>query len=117
MIPSRLAILAAAVLAVGVAFWGYGRYQYQQGVQDTRMQAQLEAFRAYQADVERMNAESQRLQDRIRELENAEPEVITKYRDRVVQVPLPADCRIDDGRLFDIQDAYRKSGVIPEPSR
>lgn len=88
-----------------VAVWGYGQHKYRQGVADTETVARLAAFDQYQADVERMASASWELQNIITELQHAKPTVITQYRDRVIQAPLPDTCRIDAERLRGIQSA------------
>lgn len=99
-------------VAVGVAaIWGYGHYQYRQGVADTNTAARLAAFDQYQADTERMAALSYDLQNQIMELQNAKPTVITQYRDRVIQAPLADDCRIDAERLRGIQSATKAAAA------
>ncbi|NYT67996.1 hypothetical protein [Pusillimonas noertemannii] len=111
-------VLGALGLAVLVAFvWGYGRYQYGQGVTDTETAAQLAAAEQYVADVKRINNSIGVLQAYIEELENAKPRTITEYRTRTVEVPLPADCRIDDGRLRTIQDGIERARTAGQPGR
>ena len=102
----RSAITGAAILAaLLLGVWGYGKYQYKQGVSDTEIAARLEAFAQYQFDVERMAEASWDLHNIITELQYAKPKVITQYRDRIIQAPLADNCRIDDGRLRGIQSA------------
>lgn len=103
--------LAGAALAL-VTAWGYGHYQYRQGVADTTTAARLAAFDKYQADVERMASVSWELHNIITELQHAKPTVITQYRERVVQAPLPDACRIDAERLRGIQSASKAAAAV-----
>ncbi|TFL14236.1 hypothetical protein CSC67_08775 [Pusillimonas caeni] len=111
-------LLGAAGLALLVAaIWGYGRYQYAQGVKDTETAAQLAAAEQYKADIKRVNDSIAILQDYIEELESAKPQVITEYRTKAVEAPLPADCRIDDGRLRTIQDGIERARTAGQSVR
>jgi len=100
---NKYTVGALVCLAALASIWGYGSYQYHQGVSDTETAARIAAFEHYQSEVERINAATFDLQNRLTELQNEKPKVITQYRDRVIEAPLPDDCRIDDGRLRDIQ--------------
>lgn len=105
LLANKYLLGAAGLLLVLAAVWGYGRYQYSQGRADEQTAAKIAAAKQYEADVARINDSVGVLQARIEDLQNAKPKIITQYRDRVVKVPLPADCLIDDGRLHDIQSA------------
>jgi hypothetical protein len=102
---NRYTLAAAAALAILAALWGYGRYRYHEGVIDTQTAAKLAAAAQYAQDVARINAQTATLQAKLTELENASPKIVTQYRDRVIKVPLPADCRIDSDRLHNLQAA------------
>lgn len=108
---NKYAIGAAAVLALLAALWGYGRYRYHQGVVDTQTAAKIAAAAQYATDVARINAQDAALQAKLSELQNASPKIVTQYRDRVVKVPLPADCRIDPGRLHNVQAAIQAANA------
>lgn len=105
LLTNKYALGAITVLLVLAAIWGYGHYQYSQGVVDTETAARLAAFDQYQGDVERMASASWGLQNIITELQYAKPKVITKYKRVAVQAPLPDTCRIDADRLRGIQSA------------
>lgn len=107
--PIRYQLIAVAVLVA--AAWGYGHYQYRQGVADTTTAARLAAFDQYRGDVERMASASWDLQNIITEQQNAKPIVITEYKRVVVKAPLPDDCRIDADRLLGIQSAIDKAAA------
>lgn len=107
LLKNRYVAGAAISAALFLCVWGYGKYQYQQGVRNTRAAARLEAFDQYQLDVESMTEASWDLQNIIMELQYAKSKVITQYRDRGGQVPLPDTCRIDDSRLRGIQSAIK----------
>ena len=105
--PIRTQLIAGAVLALAVVggAWWLHHSGYERGRADEQTAAKIAAAKQYEADVKRINDSVGILQARLEELQNAKPKIITQYRDRVVKVPLPADCRIDDGRLHDIQTA------------
>jgi len=102
---NRYTLTAAAALAILAAIWGYGRYRYHEGVTGTQTAAKIAAAAQYAQDVARINAQTATLQAKLTELENASPKIVTQYRDRIVKVPLPADCRIDADRLRNLQAA------------
>jgi len=102
---NKYTIGAAAVLALLAAIWGYGRLRYHEGVTDTQTAAKIAAAAQYAADVARINAQTATLQAKLTELQNVHPKIVTQYRDRIVKVPLPADCRIDPDRLHNLQAA------------
>ena len=105
-----LAVAAVLLaLAAGIGWWGHGRYE--QGRADERAAAEIEAARRYAAQAESLNAQAAALRSKIEALENEKPKIVTQYKDRIVRVPLPADCRIDDGRLHDIQSAVRAANA------
>jgi len=108
---NRYTLGAAALLLALAALWGYGRYRYHQGVVDTQTAAKIAAAAQYAADVARINAQDAALQKKLQELQNASPKIITQYRDRVIKVPLPADCRIDPGRLHNLQAAIQAANA------
>lgn len=115
MFANKYLIGAAAIGAAVLAFWLHGEYKYRQGVNDTTVAAKLAAADQYRDDVGRMNASVAVLQTRITELQNAKPEVITRWRERVVQTPLPDTCRIDDDRLHELQRGLSKARTTGEP--
>lgn len=102
---------AALALAVVAGAWWLHHDGYAQGRADEQTAANIAAAKQYEADVARINDSVGVLQARIEDLQNAKPKVITRYRDRVVKAPLPADCRIDDGRLHDIQAAINSAST------
>lgn len=117
MLVNKYVLGAAGLLLALAAVWGYGRYQYGQGVADTETAAKLAAAEQYREDIGRMNASVAILQDRITELQDAKPTIITKYRDRVVQAPLDATCRIDDDRLQHLRDGFAKARAAGKSGR
>jgi hypothetical protein len=102
---------AAALLALLVALWGYGRYRYHEGVTDTQTAAKIAAATQYADDVARINAQDAALQAKIKDLQNEQPKIVTQYRDRVVKVPLPRDCHLDTDRLRNIQAAIHAANA------
>lgn len=117
LLANKYVLGAACVALLAALVWGYGRYQYAQGVADTETAAKLAAAEQYKADVIRINNSIGVLQAYIEELENAKPQVITEYRTRTVEVPLPADCRIDDGRLRTIQAGIERARAAGQLGR
>lgn len=99
-----IAALVGAVLLAGGAWWLHFD-GYRQGVADTETAAKLAAYEQFQADVARYSAASYDLQNRLVELQNSRPKIITEYRNVMVENPLPATCRLDDGRLSKLNDA------------
>lgn len=99
--------VAAILLAIAAGIGWYGHSKYEAGRTDERAAAEVEAARHYAKQAESLNAQAAALRSKIEALENAKPKIITQYKDRIVRVPLPADCIIDDGRLHDIQSAIR----------
>jgi len=99
--------VAAGLLAMAAGIGWYGHSRYQDGRADERADAELAAAQQYARQAEALNAQVAALQSKIEALENDHPKIITQYKDRIVRVPLPADCVIDDGRLHDIQSAIR----------
>lgn len=102
-----LILLLAAVLA-GLL---YGKHEHKAGYKAAEVAQAAAAKDAYIEETKRHAAASAQLQDQIRELQNAKPKTITEYRDRIVKVPLPADCRIDDDRLRIIQAGIREANA------
>jgi hypothetical protein len=100
-------LLLAAVLGV----WLYGQHRYRVGVADERAAAEVAAAKQYAKQAESLNAEAAELRSKIEALENEKPKIITQYKDRIVRVPLPADCTIDAGRLHDIQSAVHAANA------
>ena len=111
LLANKYVLGAAGLLLALAAIWGYGRYQYRQGVADTQIAAKLAAAKQYKADVARINDSVGVLQARIEELQHAKPKIVTEYRDRVVKAPMPADCRPDDIRLRIFEDARKQSNA------
>jgi cell division protein FtsB len=105
LITNKYALGAAGLLLALAAIWGYGHHEYAQGVTDTQTAAQIAAYAQYKETVERIEASNSKLQDKLDKLNDAQPRIITQYRDRVIKVPLPADCRIDPDRLRGVQSA------------
>lgn len=105
----QVGIGAAITAALFLGGWLYGEHQYRQGADDTIKDMRLAAYDQYRSEVERMASASWELQNIITELQHAKPKVITKYKEVVVQAPLPTDCRIDDERLHRIQSAVREA--------
>lgn len=103
--------IAAVLLTAAAGIGWYGHSRYQDGRADERAAAELAAAQQYARQAEALNAQVAGLQSKIEALENDHPKIITRYRDRIVRVPLPADCVIDDGRLHDIQDAIRAANA------
>lgn len=110
-LANKYVLGAAGLLLALAAVWGYGHYQYRQGVADTQTAARLAAYDQYQSEVEAANAKAYDAQNRITELENNEPETIVKYRTITKTVPLPATCRIDPDRLRNIAGAINKAAA------
>ncbi|OWT62029.1 hypothetical protein [Candidimonas nitroreducens] len=108
---NKYTIATAALLLALAALWGYGRYRYHEGVTDTQTAAKIAAAAQYAQDVARINAQAATLQAKLTELENASPKIVTQYRDRVIKVPLPADCRIDPDRLHNLQAAVQAANA------
>lgn len=111
MIVNRYTIALAAVIAILAAIWGYGRYRYHEGVVDTQTAAKIAAAAQYAKDVARVNASNATLQAKLKDLQNAQPKIVTQYRDRVVKVPLPADCHLDTDRLRNIEAAIQAANA------
>lgn len=105
----QLGVGAAITAALFFGGWLYGQHQYRQGADDTIKDMRLAAYDQYRSEVERMASASWELQNIITELQYAKPKVITKYKEVVVQTPLPDACRIDDERLRRIQSAVREA--------
>lgn len=103
--------VAAVLLTIAVGIGWYGHSKYEAGRTDERAAAEAEAARRYAQQVESLNAQAAALRSKIEALENAKPKIVTQYKDRIVRVPLPADCVIDDGRLHDIQGAIRAANA------
>lgn len=108
---NKYTIGAGLILALLAAIWGYGRYRYHEGVTDTQAAAKIAAAVQYAKDVARINAANNTLQAKIKDLQNAQPKIVTQYRDRVVKVPLPADCHLDTDRLHNIQAAISSANA------
>lgn len=109
----RTQLIAGAVLALAVVggAWWLHHSGYERGRADEQIAAKLAAAKQYEADVARINDSVGVLQARIEDLQNAKPKVITQYRDRIIQAPMPAECRPDDIRLRIFKDARRKSNA------
>lgn len=114
MIRHAYAIAAAVILLLAVlAGLLYGKSEYRQGYQAAEAAHEAAGRQAYAEEVERHQDAATALHNRIKELENAKPKIITQYRERVVAAALPADCRIDDERLRIIQEGLRQAGAAP----
>lgn len=105
LLANKYVLGAVGLLIVLAGIWGYGQYQYSEGVADTKTTAEIDAAKQYKADVFRVNASIGVLQQRIEDLQNEKPKIITEYRDRVITAPLPDTCRIDTERLHHFQSA------------
>ncbi len=103
--------VAAVLLAMAAGIGWYGHSRYQDGRADERAAAELAAAQQYARQAEALNTQVAALRSKIEALENAKPKIVTQYKDRIVRVPLPADCAIDDGRLHDIQSAVRAANA------
>lgn len=111
LLTNKYTLTLLAVLAILAAIWGYGRLRYHEGVTDTRTAAKIAAAAQYAKDEARINAANDTLQAKIKDLQNEQPKIITQYRDRVVKVPLPADCHLDTDRLRNIQAAISSANA------
>lgn len=108
----RSVVAGAVLLVVAVlGVWLYGQHKYRAGMSDERAIAEVAAAKQYAAQAEALNAQAAELRGKIEALENAKPKIITQYREKIVRVPLPADCIIDAGRLRDIQSAIQAANA------
>lgn len=102
---------AVIILVATLGVWLYGQHRYHVGVADERAAAEVAAAKQYAKQADALNAEAADLRSKIEALENEKPKLITQYKDRIVHVPLPADCAIDAGRLHDIQSAVHAANA------
>lgn len=108
----RAVVFGAVLVLVGIAgTWLYGEHQYRSGQADERAAAETAAAKIYAKQADALNSQAASLRAKIETLENEKPRIITQYRDRIVRVPLPADCTIDADRLHDIQDAIHAANA------
>lgn len=99
------------LLAAALGVWLYGHHQYRAGQADERAAAEVAAAKQYAKQADALNAQAVELRSKIEALENEKPKIVTQYREKVVRVPLPADCTIDAGRLRDIQSAVHAANA------
>lgn len=120
MVAAMLALLSGwrsavagivVLLAAALGVWLYGQHRYRVGMADERAAAEVAAAKQYARQAEALNAQADSLRSKIEALENEKPKIVTQYREKVVRVPLPADCAIDTGRLHDIQSAVRAANA------
>ncbi len=104
---ASIILLLAAVLGA----WLYGQHRYHVGAADERAAAEVAAAKQYAKQADALNAQADSLRSKIEALENEKPKIVTQYREKVVHVPLPADCTIDAGRLQHIQDAVQAANA------
>ncbi|KUM04207.1 hypothetical protein KIF53_09345 [Chromobacterium subtsugae] len=112
--PGRIYALGCLLLAAlwgGSAWWAYGH-----GVDVTRREwaladAQRGATEArtdlagYRAEVERLQALSVLIENKLDALRQAQPKIIERYNRVVENQPLPADCRPGPERLRELNAA------------
>lgn len=99
------------VLVAVLGVWLYGHHQYKVGQANERAAAEIAAAKQYAKQAEALNAQAAELRSKIEVLENEKPKIVTQYKDRIVRVPLPANCTIDAGRLHDIQSAVHAANA------
>lgn len=112
--------LVVGVLVILAAWWGikaYGNAQYDKGVKETKEEAARIAALQYQEDVTRLTQLATDLQRTVLELQNAEPEIRTKYVTVRDKTPLPDTCRADDGRVSVINGAIRAANAASVAGR
>lgn len=108
----RSVIAGASVLAsFTFGAFIYGQVQYRAGrteCQTAQYVAELEAFRDESEHLATISAD---LQEWVTALSAVKPTVIERYTRVEVEKPLPADCRIDSGRLQRINEGIRAANA------
>lgn len=99
LLANKYVVQAAAALAVILAAWGYGAWQYHSGYGDAEHDRAVDDLVAYKHESERLAQVADLLEARIATMRDIQPKIIERYHRVVVTNPLPADCRLDPERL------------------
>ena len=117
VLTNRYVLGAAGILVGLAALWGFGQYKYHVGYTEAERARSMADLVAFVEESHRLAILSDQLEQRIAELREVQPKIIERYNSVVVEKPLPADCRIDAGRLQQLSSAIKaaNSGQPGEP--
>lgn len=106
-LANRYVLYALGAVSLLIGVWVYGAFQHHAGyalAEKVRSIADLESFKRESVRLTGLSAD---LQTKIDALRDSQPQIIKEYHRVEVQKPLPADCRIDSGRLQHINTSIQ----------
>lgn len=102
-------LLFIAGVVVGV--WWFGESRYNDGVQETESKVRAAVEKQTAGEIAALHLAASQLQSVILDMQNAEPEIKTKYVTITSKSPLPDNCRYSADRLSVINGAIRASNA------
>jgi hypothetical protein len=113
---SRLIIISIVLLAVFASGWGLRNLQASRDTARRDASASNKELAAFVAEANRLSSVAERIQSGIDVAASQTQTHIVEYRTHEKLVPLPADCRIDAGRLQQLKAATVAVNAAPAPS-
>ncbi|WP_334158451.1 hypothetical protein [Achromobacter insolitus] len=107
---------AALALAAGAVAW-YGHAQRAGGRAECQEAHRVAGLEEFKSEAERLTGLSRSLADTADKLATAKPQVIERYTREIVQLPLPADCVRDPGRVRATNEAIDAANAARQPQR
>lgn len=105
LLASPYARGSLAVLAILAALWGYGAWQYEAGYDDAERARAMADLVAQVEESHRLSIIANELERQVEELRQAQPKIIERYNNVIIEKPLHIDCRIDTDRMQHITSA------------
>lgn len=99
LLASPYARGSLAVLSILAALWGYGAWQYEAGYDDAERARAMADLVAQVEESHRLSIMADEIERRVEELRQAQPKIIERYNNVIIEKPLPIDCRIDTDRM------------------
>jgi hypothetical protein len=117
LLTNRYVQIAAIVVIVLAALWGYGKHQHSLGYSQAQNERHLADLESFKSESARLQGLSVTIENQLAQLRLTEPKIIERYINVITKNPLPSTCAIDANRMLNINTAIQaaNSGKLSKP--